>query len=1049
MYQKVSTNMNFVEREKKTEEFWRENHIFEKSIEQRKQGETYTFYDGPPTANGKPHIGHVLTRVIKDMIPRYRTMKGYMVPRKAGWDTHGLPVELEVEKMLGLDGKEQIEEYGLEPFIKHCKESVWKYKGMWEDFSNTVGFWADMDHPYVTYDNNFIESEWWALKQIWEKKLLYKGFKIVPYCPRCGTPLSSHEVAQGYKDVKERSAIVRFKVKGEDAYILAWTTTPWTLPSNVALCVNPEEEYVKVKAADGYVYYMAKALLDKVLGKLATEDTPAYEILEEYKGTDLEGKEYEPLYAFTGEICEKQHKKGHYVTCDTYVTMTDGTGVVHIAPAFGEDDANVGRKYDLPFVQLVDAKGEMTQETPWAGTFCKKADPMILKDLDEKGLLYDAPKFEHSYPHCWRCDTPLIYYARESWFIRMTAVKDDLIRNNNTINWIPESIGKGRFGDWLENVQDWGISRNRYWGTPLNIWECECGHMHSIGSIAELKEMSDNCPEDIELHRPYIDAVTIKCPHCGKQMHRVPEVIDCWFDSGSMPFAQHHYPFENKDLFEQQFPANFISEAVDQTRGWFYSLLAISTLIFNKAPYKNVIVLGHVQDENGQKMSKSKGNAVDPFDALEQYGADAIRWYFYINSAPWLPNRFHGKAVMEGQRKFMGTLWNTYAFFVLYANIDNFDATKYTLDYDKLAVMDKWILSKLNSVVKAVDNHLANYRIPEAARALQEFVDDLSNWYVRRSRERFWAKGMEQDKINAYMTLYTSLVTIAKAAAPMIPFMTEDIYQNLVRSIDKTAPESIHLCDFPAVKEEWINTGLEKDMDEVLEIVVMGRACRNTANIKNRQPIGTMFIKADKELSDFYKEIIEDELNIKKVVFTQDVRDFTTYTFKPQLKTVGPKYGKLLGGIRQHLAALDGNAAMDELNEKGVLHFEVNGEAVDLTKDDLLIDMAQMEGYVSEGDGDVTVVLDTNLTPELLEEGFVREIISKIQTMRKEAGFEVMDRIAVSYQGNEKIAGIFKKNEAIIKAEVLADEILEEQTIGYVKEWSINGEQVTLGVEKR
>ena len=1049
MYQKVSTNMNFVEREKKTEEFWRENHIFEKSIEQRKQGETYTFYDGPPTANGKPHIGHVLTRVIKDMIPRYRTMKGYMVPRKAGWDTHGLPVELEVEKMLGLDGKEQIEEYGLEPFIKHCKESVWKYKGMWEDFSNTVGFWADMDHPYVTYDNNFIESEWWALKQIWEKKLLYKGFKIVPYCPRCGTPLSSHEVAQGYKDVKERSAIVRFKVKGEDAYILAWTTTPWTLPSNVALCVNPEEEYVKVKAADGYVYYMAKALLDKVLGKLATEDAPAYEILEEYKGTDLEGKEYEPLYAFTGEICEKQHKKGHYVTCDTYVTMTDGTGVVHIAPAFGEDDASVGRRYDLPFVQLVDAKGEMTQETPWAGTFCKKADPMILKDLDEKGLLYDAPKFEHSYPHCWRCDTPLIYYARESWFIRMTAVKDDLIRNNNTINWIPESIGKGRFGDWLENVQDWGISRNRYWGTPLNIWECECGHMHSIGSIAELKEMSDNCPEDIELHRPYIDAVTIKCPHCGKQMHRVPEVIDCWFDSGSMPFAQHHYPFENKDLFEQQFPANFISEAVDQTRGWFYSLLAISTLIFNKAPYKNVIVLGHVQDENGQKMSKSKGNAVDPFDALEQYGADAIRWYFYINSAPWLPNRFHGKAVMEGQRKFMGTLWNTYAFFVLYANIDNFDATKYTLDYDKLAVMDKWILSKLNSVVKAVDNHLANYRIPEAARALQEFVDDLSNWYVRRSRERFWAKGMEQDKINAYMTLYTSLVTIAKAAAPMIPFMTEDIYQNLVRSIDKTAPESIHLCDFPAVKEEWINTGLEKDMDEVLEIVVMGRACRNTANIKNRQPIGTMFIKADKELSDFYKEIIEDELNIKKVVFTQDVRDFTTYSFKPQLKTVGPKYGKLLGGIKQHLAALDGNAAMDELNEKGALHFEVNGEAVELTKDDLLIDMAQMEGYVSEGDGDVTVVLDTNLTPELLEEGFVREIISKIQTMRKEAGFEVMDRIAVSYQGNEKIAGIFKKNEAIIKAEVLADEILEEQTVGYVKEWSINGEQVTLGVEKR
>ncbi|MDY5647723.1 MAG: isoleucine--tRNA ligase [Lachnospiraceae bacterium] len=1048
MYQKVLTNLNFVEREKKTEEFWRENHIFEKSIDSRKEGETYTFYDGPPTANGKPHIGHVLTRVIKDMIPRYRTMKGYMVPRKAGWDTHGLPVELEVEKMLGLDGKEQIEEYGVEPFIEHCKESVWKYKGMWEDFSNTVGFWADMDHPYVTYHNDFIESEWWALKQIWEKKLLYKGFKIVPYCPRCGTPLSSHEVAQGYKDVKERSAVVRFKVKDEDAYILAWTTTPWTLPSNVALCVNPKEDYAKVKAADGHVYYMAEALLDTVLGKLGTDEAPAYEILEKYTGKDLEYKEYEPLYDFTAKVCEKQHKKGHYVTCDGYVTLTDGTGVVHIAPAFGEDDANVGRKYDLPFVQLVDPKGEMTEETPWAGVFVKKADPMVLKDLDERGLLFDAPRFEHSYPHCWRCDTPLLYYARESWFIKMTAVKEDLIRNNNTINWIPESIGKGRFGDWLENVQDWGISRNRYWGTPLNIWECECGHMHSIGSIAELKEMSDNCPEDIELHRPYIDAVTMKCPHCGKEMHRVPEVIDCWFDSGSMPFAQHHYPFENKELFEQQFPANFISEAVDQTRGWFYSLLAISTLIFNKAPYKNVIVLGHVQDENGQKMSKSKGNAVDPFEALETYGADAIRWYFYINSAPWLPNRFHGKAVTEGQRKFMGTLWNTYAFFVLYANIDEFDATKYTLDYEKLAVMDKWILSRLNSVVKAVDTNLENYRIPEAARALQDFVDDLSNWYVRRSRERFWAKGMPQDKINAYMTLYTSLVTICKAAAPMIPFMTEDIYQNLVRSIDKDAPESIHLCDFPAVHEAWINVELEKDMDEVLKIVVMGRACRNTANIKNRQPIGTMFVKADTELSKFYKEIIEDELNIKEVVFTQDVRSFTTYTFKPQLKTVGPKYGKLLGGIRGYLSSLDGNKAMDELNEKGSLTFEVNGQEVVLTQEDLLIDMAQMEGYVSEGDNSMTVVLDTNLTPELVEEGFVREIISKIQTMRKEAGFEVMDRITVSHAKNEKLAGIFERNDETIRSEVLADAIVSGTTDGYVKEWSINGEQVELGVKK-
>ena len=975
MYEKVSANMNFVEREKKVEQFWKDEKIFEKSIESRRKGTPYVFYDGPPTANGKPHIGHVLTRVIKDMIPRYRTMKGYMVPRKAGWDTHGLPVELEVEKMLGLDGKEQIEQYGLEPFIEHCKESVWKYKGMWEDFSSTVGFWADMDNPYVTYHDDYIESEWWALKQIWEKGLLYKGFKIVPYCPRCGTPLSSHEVAQGYKDVKERSAIARFKVKGEDAYILAWTTTPWTLPSNVALCVNPDEDYVKVQSADGYVYYLAQALCDTVFGSLAEKDSdkPAYEILETYKGKDLEYKEYEPLFDCALEICEKQHKKAYYVTCDTYVTLTDGTGVVHTAPAFGEDDANVGRKYDLPFVQLVDGKGEMTKETPYAGVFCKKADPMVLEDLDKKGLLFSAPKFEHSYPHCWRCGTPLIYYARESWFIKMTAVKEDLIRNNNTINWIPESIGKGRFGDWLENIQDWGISRNRYWGTPLNIWECECGKQMAIGSREELKSLSKNYPEGgVELHRPFIDQVTITCPDCGKEMHRVPEVIDCWFDSGAMPFAQHHYPFENKELFESQFPAQFISEAVDQTRGWFYSLLAESTLLFNKAPYENVIVLGHVQDENGQKMSKSKGNAVDPFDALETYGADAIRWYFYINSAPWLPNRFHGKAVMEGQRKFMGTLWNTYAFFVLYANIDNFDASKYTLEYDKLPVMDKWLLSKVNSMVKAVDNYLNNYQIPEAARALQEFVDDMSNWYVRRSRERFWAKGMEQDKINAYMTLYTALVTMAKTAAPMIPFMTEDIYQNLVRSIDKDAPESIHLCDFPTVKTEWIDEKLEADMDEVLKIVVLGRAARNTANIKNRQPIARMFVKADHELSEFYQEIIEDELNVKTVEFTDDVRAFTSYTFKPQLKTVGPKYGKQLGAIRQALSLVDGNEAMDTLNEKGALTFEFDGTEVVLTADDLLIDMAQKEGFVTEKDNYVTVVLDTNLTPELIEEGFVR-----------------------------------------------------------------------------
>ena len=1043
MYDKVSASMNFVEREKNIEKFWKENQIFEKSIDSRKEGPTYTFYDGPPTANGKPHIGHVLTRVIKDMIPRYRTMKGYMVPRKAGWDTHGLPVELEVEKLLGLDGKEQIEQYGLEPFLAHCKESVWKYKGMWEDFSSTVGFWADMDHPYVTYHNTFIESEWWALKQIWDKGLLYKGFKIVPYCPRCGTPLSSHEVAQGYKDVKERSAIAKFKVKGEDAYILAWTTTPWTLPSNVALCVNPNETYVKVEMKeDGTVYYMAQALCDTVLGA----DT--YEVKESFVGTDLEYKEYEPLFDCAAATCEKQKKNAFYVVCDTYVTLTDGTGVVHIAPAFGEDDSKVGRKYDLPFVQLVDSKGEMTAETPWAGTFCKKADPMVLKDLREKGLLFSAPVFEHSYPHCWRCDTPLIYYARESWFIKMTAVKEDLIRNNNTINWIPESIGKGRFGDWLENVQDWGVSRNRYWGTPLNIWECECGHQHSIGSIGELKSMSKNCPEEIELHRPYIDAVTITCPECGKEMHRVPEVIDCWFDSGAMPFAQHHYPFENKDLFEQQFPAEFISEAVDQTRGWFYSLLAISTLLFNKAPYKNVIVLGHVQDENGQKMSKSKGNAVDPFDALETYGADAIRWYFYINSAPWLPNRFHGKAVTEGQRKFMGTLWNTYAFFVLYANIDNFDATRYTLEYDKLPVMDKWLLSKLNTVIKEVDENLANYRIPETARVLQDFVDDMSNWYVRRSRERFWAKGMGQDKINAYMTLYTALVTVCKAAAPMIPFMTEDIYQNLVRNIDKDAPESIHLCDFPVADESVIDRDLEAKMDEVLKIVVFGRAARNTANIKNRQPIGRMFVKAETALPEFYQEIIEDELNVKSVKFTDDVRDFTSYSFKPQLKTVGPKYGKQLGSIRKALAEIDGNAAMDTLNAEGSLRFNFDGAEVVLEKEDLLIDTAQVEGFVSEGDNYVTVVLDTNLTPELIEEGFVREIISKIQTMRKEAGFEVMNHINIFQDENEKIAEILKKYAEEIKSEVLADNIMLGQTGGYAKEWNINGENVMLGVEK-
>ena len=1049
VYRKVDTNLNFVDREKEVEKFWKDNKIFEKSMDSRKEGETYTFYDGPPTANGKPHIGHVLTRVIKDMIPRYRTMKGYMVPRKAGWDTHGLPVELEVEKKLGLDGKEQIEEYGMEPFIQQCKESVWKYKGMWEDFSSTVGFWADMEHPYVTYDNNFIESEWWALKEIWEKGLLYKGFKIVPYCPRCGTPLSAQEVSQGYKTVKERSAIVRFKVVGEDAYFLAWTTTPWTLPSNVALCVNPDEIYCKVKAADGYTYYMAEALLDKVLGKLAKDDEPAYEILEKYKGTDLERREYEPLFACAGEAAAKQHKKAHFVTCDNYVTMSDGTGIVHIAPAFGEDDSRVGREYDLPFVQFVDGQGNMTKETPYAGVFVKKADPMVLTDLDKEGKLFDAPKFEHDYPHCWRCDTPLIYYARESWFIKMTAVKDDLIRNNNTINWIPESIGKGRFGDWLENVQDWGISRNRYWGTPLNIWQCECGHMHSIGSRQELFEMSgDERAKTVELHRPYIDEITLKCPECGGEMHRVPEVIDCWFDSGAMPFAQHHYPFENKELFEQQFPANFISEAVDQTRGWFYSLLAESTLLFNKAPYKNVIVLGHVQDENGQKMSKSKGNAVDPFDALNKYGADAIRWYFYINSAPWLPNRFHGKAVVEGQRKFMSTLWNTYAFFVLYADIDNFDPTKYELNYDQLPVMDKWLLSRLNTTVQAVDNDLANYKIPEAARSLQEFVDEMSNWYVRRSRERFWAKGMEQDKINAYMTLYTALVTISKAAAPMIPFMTEEIYQNLVRSVDKDAIESIHLCDFPKVEEAWINKELEDDMEELLKIVVLGRAARNTANIKNRQPIGTMYIKADKEMGQFYTDIIADELNVKEVKFANDVESFISYSFKPQLRTVGPKYGKLLNGIRTALAEINGTEAMNELRSTGLLTLDINGNKVELSEEDLLIETAQTEGYVTEADGDISVVLDTNLTPELIEEGFVREIVSKVQTMRKEAGFEVMDKIHIYAKDNDKILELMKNHKEEIMSEVLAEDMTLGTTDGYVKEWNINKEPVVLGVAK-
>ncbi|MCR5627936.1 MAG: isoleucine--tRNA ligase [Lachnospiraceae bacterium] len=1047
MYQKVNTDMNFVGREKEIEQFWKDHDIFNKSMDNRKKGETYTFYDGPPTANGKPHIGHVLTRVIKDMIPRYRTMKGYYVPRKAGWDTHGLPVELEVEKQLGLDGKEQIEKYGLEPFIKKCKESVWKYKGMWEDFSDTVGFWADMDHPYVTYEDDYIESEWWALKKIWDKNLLYKGFKIVPYCPRCGTPLSSHEVAQGYKNVKERSAIARFKVKGEDAYILAWTTTPWTLPSNVGLCVNPEETYIKTKTADGYTYYMAEALAEKVLGGDAP--TAPYEILEKFKGTDLEYKEYESLFECAAVEAGKQNKKAHFVVCDDYVTMEDGTGVVHIAPAFGEDDARVGRKYDLPLVQFVDEKGEMTEETPFAGLFVKKADPEVLKDLESRGLLFSAPKFEHDYPFCWRCDTPLIYYARESWFIKMSEVKDDLLKNNDQINWIPPTIGSGRFGEWLRNIQDWAVSRNRYWGTPLNIWECpDCRERISIGSREELYKLSGNEEaKTVELHRPYIDKITVKCEKCGGTMKRVPEVIDCWFDSGAMPFAQHHYPFENKELFESQYPAAFISEAVDQTRGWFYSLLAESTLLFDSPSYKNVIVLGLVQDENGQKMSKSKGNAVDPFEALEKFGADAIRWYFYINSAPWLPNRFHDKAVMEGQRKFMGTLWNTYAFFVLYANIDNFDATKYTLDEKSLSTMDRWLLSRLGTTVRETDKCLENYKITEAAKCLQDFVDEMSNWYVRLCRKRFWAKGMEQDKINAYMVLYTALVTISKAAAPLIPFMTEQIYQNLVRSVDESAPESIHLTDYPVMDERFTDEKLEKEMKEVLDIVQLGRAARNACNIKNRQPLKTMMIRAA-EVPDFYKEIIASELNVKGVQFTDDVREFTTYLFKPQLKTVGPKYGKIVGAIREKLGSIDGNEAMDTLNSGEPLKFDIDGNEVVLSKEDLLIEMSNKEGFVEQSYGGITVVLDTNLTDELVEEGFVRELISKIQTMRKEAGFEVMDKITIYVEGNDKLIAYMNKNNDTVTGETMADSIVAGSTDGYTKDWDINGEHVTLGVKK-
>ncbi len=1042
MYKKVDTNLDFASREKEVENFWAENNIAQKAIDQREGCKNFTFYDGPPTANGQPHVGHVLTRVIKDLFPRYHSMKGEKVLRKAGWDTHGLPVELEVEKLIGINGKEQIEAYGIEPFIKKCRESVWKYKTMWEEFSGVVGFWADMENPYITYENNYIESEWWALKEIWNKGLLYKGHKVVPYCPRCGTPLSSHEVSLGYKDLKERSAVVKFKAVDDDAYYLAWTTTPWTLPSNLVLCMNPKVDYVKIQVGDTN-YILAEALVEKVFEGVEGER----KILARYKGKDLEYKKYEPLYPFANEIVAKSGKQAFFITCDDYVTTEDGTGIVHCAPAFGEDDNRVCKKYDTPFIQFVDSKGNMTAETAWAGTFVKDADPIILADLKASGKLFKAPVFEHSYPHCWRCDTPLIYYARESWFIKMTAVKENLLKNNSQINWIPPTIGTGRFGDWLEHVQDWGISRNRYWGTPLNIWECSCGHQHSVGSIEELKSLSKNCPDDIELHRPYIDNVTFACEKCGGEMHRVPEVIDCWFDSGAMPFAQWHYPFENKEIFETHFPADFISEAVDQTRGWFYSLIAISTLLFDKPSFENVIVLGLVLDKDGQKMSKSKGNAVAPMDMLKKHGADAIRWYFYENSAPWLPNRFHDDAVVEGQRKFLGTLWNTYAFFVLYANIDNFDATKYQLDYENLSVMDKWLLSRLNTMVKTVDDCLTNYKVPETAKALQSFVDELSNWYVRRSRARFWAKGMEQDKINAYMTLYTALVTFAKCAAPMVPFVTENIYRNLVCSIDGNAPESVHLCDFPTADENKIDAELEKNMDEVLKIVVLGRAARNAANIKNRQPVAKMFVKAA-EMPKFFVEIIEDELNVKAVEFRADMEEFVKYQIKPNFRVLGKKVGKQMGEVQNALKTLNGAAAKSELDKTGELKLQLASGEVILTAEDIEIAVSQTEGYNVQTENEISIALSTELTPALIEEGFVREIISKIQTMRRDSKFEVTDRIKIFVAENAKLAEIIKNNAEEIQKVALANEIIFDSTCANSKDWDINGEKISLGVEK-
>ncbi len=1042
MYKKITTDMNFVERENEVLKFWKENDIVKKSFRLREGCDHFTFFDGPPTANGKPHIGHVLTRAIKDLIPRYQTMKGKSVLRIAGWDTHGLPVELEVEKKLGLDGKPQIESYGIEPFIKQCKESVWTYLHQWEDMSNRVGFWVDMEHPYVTYHDNYIESEWWSLKQLAEKNMLYKGHKIVPYCPRCGTALSSHEVAQGYKAVKEFSAFAKFRVKGEsNKYILAWTTTPWTLPSNVALCVNAHEDYCQFNFGDE-VYIMAQALIPSVFSK---DDQASIEVTSVFKGSDLVGTEYEPLFPMQNPPKEK----AWYVVSDDYVTLTDGTGVVHIAPAFGEDDARVGRENNLPFVQLVDAQGKMTADTKWAGIFVKQCDEPIMQELKERGLLLKKALYEHDYPFCWRCDTPLLYYARPTWFIRMTAVRDQLVANNRSVNWMPENIKEGRMGNFLENVVDWGLSRERYWGTPLPIWLCEDGHMHVIGSKQELFDMVIGDVDLPELHRPYIDNVVIKCPHCGKPMHRVKEVIDCWYDSGSMPFAQWHYPFENKDKFEQNFPANFISEAIDQTRGWFYTLLAISTQVFGCSPFKNCLVLGHVQDAQGRKMSKHIGNVVDPWDVLNDQGADAVRWYFYAASAPWLPSRFSKANVSEYQRKFMGTLWNTYYFYTMYAEIDQFDPTKHDLKNVQLSLMDRWILSRLNTLIRGVDEDLDAYRITEATRKLSDFVDVLSNWYVRLGRERFWGKGMEGDKEAAFVTLYTVLSTLTKLIAPFTPFLAESIYQNIVRSVDVNAPESVHLCDYPVCDESLIDSEAERQMAAVETVVQLGRACRNLSNLKVRQPLTTLYISGA-DFGKAYKALVEDELNVKNVMFINDAGQFVNYDLKPNFMTLKSRYGRFLGRMRGELQKLNGADVVRAFENGETVTLVMDDTPIVLSKEDVLVEAIKKEGFTSQVDGKLTVVLDTQLTDELIEEGYAREFISKVQTMRKDAGFEVTDRIVICASCSEKLKAALDKHSAMIKAGVLADELLytAADNCESIKEHDINGENATIGVKR-